>query len=420
MDDAARPRPARRAPRGFSFPALLLTLLVCLALAALALLVADRTTKILPAPVPAPALKSSLAAGARALTRDLSAAAAGLLPPDEAVRPLSDNFAENRLFTDVIGQPTVVRLGTDVLEVRGVLRSPVLRLEAGSGASGTGSRPSAVSLRIPGSAGPQYGAVAAAGSRLLARGLRGRAKRFFVVRDAAGAWAVARIAGYEGVLMGCDPAGGPPQAAACYLNLTLDFTDPDAVRESPGAGGAAASRLGAVSEGGLFDVIAFFVAQGPAGRPPDYVDGVDPPSLSNPHPYLAAAEAVGQERWEVARLTDDIENLQVSFGYAGAGSGEIWTGDRAGSPLLAAGGAPEPEAGRSLEAVRCVLVAVGSRLKGGVREDPAKALPFNAPPPSVDVSPIGWSPDPRRRVAVERESRLVEVRFPSGGRRPGV
>src|SRR5512143_2770020 len=109
MDDVARPPARTEATRGFSLPALLLTLVVCLGLVLAALLLVDRTTKIPPTPPPSQRLKTSLDAAGRTLTHDLKAAASGLLPPAEAVRLLSDNLAESRLFTDVFGQPTLVR-----------------------------------------------------------------------------------------------------------------------------------------------------------------------------------------------------------------------------------------------------------------------------------------------------------------------
>jgi len=413
MDDAVRPARGREGLRGFSLPALLLTLLVCLVLVAVSLLVVDRTTKIPAAASPAPKLETSLAAAARALTRDLEAASSGLLPPGEAVRSLADNFDGSRLFTNVFGQPTSVRPGTDILGLRGVLRAPVLRLED-FGSGEIGRQPKAALLRIAGSPGPRNEGLRATAARLRARDFTGPARRFFLVKDAAGRWAVARVTAFDASgLEACGAAAGEAAAGACSLELTLDFSDADAVSGNPGGSPSAATGLGPLVAGGLYDEVAFFVAPGPAGRPPDFFVVNDPPSMANPHPFLAAAEAQGGGRWEVVRVADDIENLQVAFGLKGEDGGETWVAEKPGARAPEGGewsGAP----GHSrLVTVRCGLVAVGPRRSGPDKGDLAAALPFNAPPPGESSAPVGWAPGVRNRVAVARESRVVEVPFPS-------
>jgi hypothetical protein len=409
MKDARRWSGRGKSP-GFSLPALLWTLLACVAFVAAALLVVDRTTKIPPA-TSAPALRTALEAASRALTRDLEVAASGLLPPGEAVRPLADNFDGSRLFTNTFGQPASVRPGTDILGLRGVLRAPVLHLE-GSALEGIGRQPGAVPLRIAGSAGPRNEALLATAARLRARDLAGPARRFFLVKDGAGLWAVARVTAFDASgLAGCEGAAGGA-ARPCVLGVTLDFTDADAVAANPGGSPGTASRLGPLVSAGLYDEIAFFVALGPAGRPPDYFVVNDPPSMAKPHPFLAAAEAAGAGRWEVARVADDIENLQVAFGLKGANGGEVWAGDRPGSRAPADGRWSDVPGPPRLETVRCALVAIGPRRSGGPA-DFASALPFNAPPPVEGSAPVGWASEARNRVAVPRESRVVEVRFPA-------
>jgi hypothetical protein len=411
MDDAMQPAGGGGELRGFSLPALLLTLLVCLALVALALLVVDRTTRIPQATGAAPKLKTSLGAASRALTRDLDAVSSGLLPPGEAVRSLADNFDGSRLFTNAFGQPTSVRPGTDILGLRGVLRAPVLRLEDVDSGE-IGRRPKAATVRIAGSPGPGNEALLATAARLRARDLAGPARRFFLVKDAAGLWAVARVTAFDASrLERCGGAAGETAAGACSLELTLDFTDADAVSANPGGSPSAASRLGPLVAAGLYDEVAFFVAPGPAGRPPDFFVVNDPPSMANPHPFLAAAEAQGAGRWEVVRVADDIENLQVAFGLKGGDNGEIWVADRPGSRVE---GAWSDAAGQPrLVSVRCALVAVGPRRSGPDTGDSAAALPFNAPQPGENTAPVGWAPEVRDRIAVARESRVVEVRFTS-------
>jgi len=414
MEGARRPSGRRKPrgflPRGFSLPALLWTLLACAALVAAALLVVDRTTKIPPV-ASAPALQTSLGAAGRALTRDLEAAATGLIPPGEAVRSIADNFDGSRLFTTVFGQPTSVRPGTDILGLRGVLRAPVLRLEGGAPVE-IGS-PNAVPLRISGAPGPRNEALLTTAARLRARDLAGPARRFFLVKDAAGLWAVARVTAFDASgLEGCESTAGGAAARPCALGLTLDFTDPDAVAGNPGGNPGAASTLGPLVAAGLYDEIAFFVALGPAGRPPDYFVVNDPPSMANPRPFLAAAEAAGAGRWEVARVADDIENLQVAFNLRKEDGAGVWVGDRPGSRAPADGRWSDAPGSPRLEAVRCALVAIGPRRSGGAA-DFATALPFNAPPPGERSAPVGWASEARNRVAVARESRAVEVRFPA-------
>ena len=396
--------------RGFSLPALLLTLLACLGAVAAVLILVDRTTKIPPPTAPAPVLKRTLDAAARVLTRDIEAAFRGLLPPGVAIRAQSDNLVESRLFTDIFGEPTVVRPGTDILGLRGVLRTPVLSLSALDPAGILG-RPAAAIVRIPGLSGSGNEAIAATAARLRARALTGPAKRFFLVKDAAGSWAVARVTAFDSPAPAACGAAAAPEG--CFLELTLDFTDADAVAGNEERSPVAIRRLGPLASGGLYDEIALFVARGPAGRPPDFFAMNDPPSMANPRPYLAAAEAAGSGKWEVIRVADGVENLQVAFGYLGADGAETWVGDRPGLPLPGAGDETGAPGRPNLTAVRCALVAIGPRRPREAADDPAAALPFNAPPPAPGLSPIGWSAVPRQRVAISRESRVVEVRFPS-------
>jgi hypothetical protein len=423
-DGAAASRGAE-GRRGVSFAAFLVTLGVLLLLLVLALQFVNRWTRI-PAPAPAgPAVRTALDLALRALSKDAGAAASGRLSPREAFLPVLDNAPAGARFEGRAELSTEVRPGTDALGLRGILRSPSVALGASPGAAGRlvpapdgadeiRSQPSRARLRLrlarapeaPGSAGAPDAEEAAAllRSRLAARGR----KTFFVLGDAVNRYAVSAVAGSVDRTAKA-PLGCAPPPDGCHLELTLDFTDTDAVRLAPGGAADAALGLGPVTWGGLFDDVVYFVARGPLGRPPDYFVVSDPASLTYPRPYLAAAENIGGGRWEVTRVADDVENLHVAWQVGSPGEAE-WRADRPGAPLYAP---DRPGQGARLLAVRIAAVAKGTE-RLAVRssaELSGDILPFDAPRPRGDAAPIGWSGKPYASVGFERETRYLAVPF---------
>jgi hypothetical protein len=264
------------------------------------------------------------------------------------------------------------------------------------------ARPDAVPVRAPSAAG-----LAAARARLAEVSASGKA--FFLVRDAVGSWAVARV------------SSSAPAAGEGSLDLVLDFTDADA-RALNGEGGPdACARLGDAISGGVFDDLVWFVAEGPEGAPPDYVKGSDPDSLRHPHPYLAAGVAAGNGLWEIRGAGEDVEDLQVAWGFA-APSGREWRGDTPKSAAPRADDLADLPGRPRLEALRLALVARSPlRLpRSSGSPAPEFAVPLNGPEPGsvFGGAPIGWDAEPRRRVRFDRESReeLVKPGALSGTR----
>jgi len=242
-------------------------------------------------------------------------------------------------------------------------------------------------------------------ARLLVSSLKSL-KRFFLVEDVEGRWAVARVLEVD--------AGKP--AANASIRLRLDFTDPDAISFNGRGGPEAALRLSALVAGGLFDEVLYFVARGEPGKEPDYRTVEDPVSLAYPHPFLAAAEAVGDGRYDVARIADEVENLQAAFGLApgpGAAAGLDWRADRRGTPA-ASGGDFIDAAGRPvLRAVRIAVVVKGVTRSFGpsARMAPEPdVLPLNAPAAAPNApAPIGWALQPMQRVNFERALEILTL-----------
>jgi len=409
--DAADPPGAGWRRRGVSFPAFLVTLAVLLLLLFVALEFVNRWTRI-PAPAPAgPAVRTALDLAVRALTKDAGAAASGRLPPREAFRPAFENAAAGQLFAGRFELTTEVRPGTDALTLRGILRSSPFTLGPAKGADDQiGSEPSRVRLRLRAGGGASSGEGGDAASLALLRARlaeRGR-KSFFVVGDAVNRFGVGRIAaGLDRTASA--PEGCAPPPDGCHVELTLDFTDEDAVRLDPRGSAGALREIGPLAWGGLFDEIVYFVARGPRGRPPEYFVVNDPASLVYPRPYLAAAESIGGGRWEVTRVADDIENFQVAW-KLGTGTDVEWRADRPDArPFSPEGLSPQAR----LLAIRIAVVGKGTERRWGAlpSDHPEDVLPFDAPRPRGDLAPIGWAANPRASVGFERETRTLSIPF---------
>jgi hypothetical protein len=229
-----------------------------------------------------------------------------------------------------------------------------------------------------------------------------RSKRFFLVTDSSGRHAVALVRSWS-------PAPAPARA----LELLLEFRDPDAVSLSPGADSGAALALGQIVTGGVLDDLVWFVAQGPEGRSPDYEAASDPPSMRFPHPYLAVAAFAGEGRWEIMRVGEDVEELQVAWGLSGTGETLTWRGDVAGSPAPAATELLDAAGKPRLRALKIAMTVKAERryARGDGPQPPLDLAPLlNAPAPGLHgAGPVGWSSDESRRVPFERTTREVVI-----------
>ena len=403
--------PARRRSTGFSLTELLLTLALLALVAWVVLRIVDRGTRIRDAAPPLSGPEAVLDAAFRMLRKDVQAAGTGGLPAREAFRMVADNTAstDRSAYRTVRGEAVAVRPGTDQLGLRGVVRSPLVSLEPGvpgtdeSVSSRMRARPDAVPVRAPAAAG-----TVAARARLAEVSASGKA--FFLVRDAAGAWAVARV------------ASSAPGAGEGPLDVVLDFTDPDARTLNGDGGPDACARLAEVASGGVFDDLVWFVAEGPEGIPPDYVKGSDPDSLRHPHPYLAAGVSAGNGLWEIRGAGEDVEDLQVAWGFTSS-SGLEWRGDTPKGAAPRADDLADLPGRPRLEALRLALVARSPQRLPRSSGSPAPefAVPLNAPEPGsvFGGAPIGWDAEPRRRIRFDRELReeLVKPAALAGTRR---
>jgi hypothetical protein len=388
---------------------LALTLLLVGVVIAVAVRLIDLRTKLLAVEKDEPGLGGVLEVAVRSLSRDLDVAGRGGVALGEAVRPVEDNTGVEGVIRtrDAAGETVVIRAGTDQLGLRGVIRSARLVLGTSRGPDGTSVadriRRDASSVLLQAGV-PRSDRDRAEKLKSVIERLSGparRSKRFFLVADSSGRYAIARVRSWN-------PSPGPEQG----LEFLLDFADPEAASLNPRGEAGAAGTLGEPVTGGLFDDLVWFVAQGPEGHPPDYDAARDPPSMKFPHPYLAVAELAGEGRWEITRMAEDVEDLQVAWGLAGTGDALVWRGDVAGSraptkaELVDSGGRP------LLRALKLALAAKAERRfgRGDGPLPPTDFLPLlNAPPPGLPraAGPVGWDPDESRRILFERQSREV-------------
>ena len=389
---------------------LTLTLLLLGVVIAVAVRLIDLRTKLLVVEKDAPGLGGVLEVAVRSLSRDLEGAFHGGVALPEAIRPVEDNTgAEGVTSYRDAGGAVAVRTGTDQLRLRGVIRSSRLGVEPRREPDGAGvpegilRNASSVPLR----AGPlredRDGAKSLQSVIEHLGDPARRSKRFFLAADSAGRYAVALV-----------NAWNPSPAPARNLEFLLDFTDPDAVSLNPGGEAGAARALGEVVTGGLLDDLVWFVARGPEGRPPDYDAASDPPSMRFPHPYLAVAAFAGEGRWEVVRVGEDVEELQVAWGLAGTGDALAWRGDVAGSPAPRAKELVDPAGKPLLGALKVAMTVKAEHryVRGDGPQPPVDFVPLlNAPAPDSlrGIGPVGWSSDESRRIPFERMTREVVI-----------
>ncbi len=397
-------------PRGFSLWELGLTLLLLGVVIVAAVRFIDLRTKLLVVEKDAPGLGGALEVAVRSVSHDLEGAFRGGVALPEAIRPVEDNTsAEGVTSYRDAGGAVAVRTGTDQLRLRGVIRSSRLAVEPRREKDGA-SVPDRIlrnASSVPLRAGPPREDRDGAKSLQSVIEHLGdpsrRSKRFFLVADSAGRYAVALV-----------NAWNRAPAPARTLEFLLDFTDPDAVSLNPGGEAGAARALLEVVTGGLLDDLVWFVAQGPEGRPPDYDEASDPPSMRFPHPYLAVAAFAGEGRWEITRVGEDVEELQVAWGLAGTRDALTWRGDVAGSPAPRARELVDPAGKPLLSALKVAMTAKAEHryMRGDGPQPPVDFVPLlNAPAPDLlrGVGPVGWSSDESRRIPFERTTREVVI-----------
>jgi hypothetical protein len=230
--------------------------------------------------------------------------------------------------TDTTGKTWNVRNGTDMIEVRGVLFSPLIAFDDQTGcAPCTGTQP-LLALPIIGNTligehenndpttRPQFAAIDA-----YTQGASATQPMMVIVQDA------------KNELHACGDFGPPlglqryPQApynvglitqptnlAAGNTFGNVDFGGTIGPRfnvEMPSDSGAVpASPITFIKRAGILDDVVFFITTD---------DTADPNGL---HPFLAQGVRRGNA-FDVTRLADDVEDMQVAYGIDGNGDGAV-------------------------------------------------------------------------------------------------
>ena len=220
----------------------------------------------------------------------------------------------NATVTDLNGNLLPVRDGTDMIEVRGVINSPLLGFDLDKAASGCGTCNGVNALT----------AKAITGDPLIGTHVNNDVAQRpqFAAIDAytLGASAVSPrfvlVTGSDDIHEGCSVAFGPQRYPQTTYNVGLitapttlvatgsfgnvDFTNATAREfdtETPAEAGLAPTAINtAVRRAGILDDLIFFI------------DNSDPA-----HPALAQGIRRGAQ-FEVERLADDVEDMQIAYG----------------------------------------------------------------------------------------------------------
>lgn len=251
-------------------------------------------------------LQQSLRAALDEVQRSVRMAGVGDLPVTRAVAaadPVSGtsyNDVSGYSFTDLFGAAHPVRNGTDVIEIRGVITTPLFALSlagcgACNGAASTIVIPATTPYQVSNNDSGQFGALS---------GALQSASRLFVVSsqtsntaDGGSLYNVGSVAQLSG-----DP-GWTTQAT-----LAVNFQDANAASlDNP-----APLPLDADVRGGVLDDIVYFI------------DDTDPD-----HPGLARGQlrTFSPRKFDVTPIAEDIEDLQIAYGVDTNGDGAV------GSPV---------------------------------------------------------------------------------------
>lgn len=221
-----------------------------------------------------------------------------------------DNVPTNTQITSLNGNVDV-RPGTDMIEVRGVINSPLIGFDLGSGCGGcTGSTSSLTVKSVTGDPitgqhvnddaanRPQFGAVDA-----------------YTTGASAGSPMLVLVSSNDDIHTGCSQAfvaqhypqptynvgviKSPTNLGGGLTFGNVDFTDAVGTRinnESPAGPALAAQTLAALRYAGVLDDVIFFI------------DNSDPN-----HPSLAQGTRRG-DAFDVVTLADDVEDMQIAYG----------------------------------------------------------------------------------------------------------
>lgn len=312
---SARPRPGR--PRGFTLVEGLVALVIVSILIIGLLTLLDSSNRLAKQETQVADAQGSGRSAIYEVTRLVRQARVGHLSPLNSVMPFVNNATNETITAGTVTH--TLRPGTDAVLLRGVLFDDAYFFNTGdvacAGGACTGSGTATVTLRQQTATGFQ---------NFPAGQLPGLAARtepfFFVVSDtssqalvvnASGAPATYAIPRYYVGLVSADTAGSwyvhDTTAVPQTFQFTVDFTD--ATARTMNASTALADGLERPFSGGVVDEIVLFVDRGPQ----------DPAALGGryTHPFLAQAIRQGDGGWQVQRLIDDVEDLQLAYGIDG-------------------------------------------------------------------------------------------------------
>ncbi|HEY1250867.1 MAG TPA: PilW family protein [Thermoanaerobaculia bacterium] len=339
----------RRAERGFTLVEMIVvTLLLLIAMLGL-LAVFDASARINKSETDVADAQGAVRYGIYQMTSAIRMAGAGGLFLTQAVlneKPTGatgitvaggnsyNNVAAGTKITDSLtGTDILVRPGTDMIEIRGVIKSPLLAFDHQSGCSAGCVTAGETILVLPVAGDttigqvvnddvaqrPQFAAIDAYTSSIT-----GVANSMFVIMadgvtdlhvgcsdpNPAGVQRYPQPAYNVGRLVAptnLQAAGGPPLDARVF-SAAADFTDGQAERinsELPSDGPLPPTPIQTAHRVGVLDDIIYFIAMLPTTGP-----NADPQGL---HPYLAQGIRRGN-KFEVTPLADDVEDLQIAYG----------------------------------------------------------------------------------------------------------
>jgi len=314
----------RSEDRGFSLVEMIVVTFL-LALAMLGLLaVFDASARINKSETEVADAQSSVRYGVYQMTRVIRMAGSGGLFVTQAVLNQGDpglagitpagvsydNVPAGVTIARMTGDPVPVRRGTDMIEVRGVILSPLLGFDRQSGcAPCTGSS--------------TLTAVATAGHPLIGQHVNHDAanRPQFAAIDAYTAGTTSAnpryvlVSANDDIHGGCSDAVGNPVYTQSPYNVgvigsgttlvtsnsfgAVDFANAPATQfnyEIPAGPGPAAQAIGNVRRAGIMDDIIFFI------------DNTDPR-----HPALAQGIRRGAE-FDIILIADDVEDMQIAYG----------------------------------------------------------------------------------------------------------
>jgi len=343
----------RRGEQGFTLiEMIVVTLLLAIAMLGL-LAVFDASARINKNETDVADAQGAVRYGIYQMTRVIRMAGAGGLYVTQAVLNHADSGLDGVLprsasydnvagvtVTSTSGDTYTVRPGTDMIEIRGVINSPLIGFDQQSGCNGCTGSQSLTALPITGDAligqhvnndpanRPQFAAIDAYTAQAPTKPM------LVIVSD-----------GNTDLHAGCsDPTPGGttryPQpaynvgviTAATTLGTSNSFgsvdfggtVGPRFNTELPSGSGEPAIPIQKIRRAGILDDIIFFVAVDPLS--------VDPNAAN--HPALWQGSRRGQAAFDIEKLADDVEDMQIAYGVDSNDDGAV-TRDTAACPLTA-------------------------------------------------------------------------------------